>query len=355
MGSELRNAKSLNIQIMRFNTRICKYAVYAVYAVLAAFTASTVFSCEDDNVGEFRLTGDIRHLIPDSSYGLQKTVTSDGQYIVFTPKLNPGFETWGLALAQVEYYIDDALYMTEKTAPYEAFINKDDIGNGDHQIRARMTVTGESCYDVILEKEEKFNLSGDDAASKVHGDFYINYNYVTTGDELIITPELLVNRSSEGCTIDEVKYYWDKTLVSTVKSYPYSLKYKVNAAANSSHQIEVEISYHDNSSAFLTYRYIFTGYNVLGADDDRASWDIKSKRNDYTNGETVSLTAKSFKGANVTKNHEIEFYLDDKLIGKSSSFPYTLDYTLKNLKRGTHVIRGHISTKDGDSSSRLRY
>lgn len=307
-------------------------------------------SCEDDNVGEFKLTGNIEHLIPNNSYYLNKEVTGDGQYIVFTPNLNFLFEYWGLTLKQVQYYIDDVPYKTETAQPYELKVNKNDMNWGNHKLLARMTVVGEECNDLILDKEIVFYISSTGLVTERHGDFYIDYNYVMQGDELVITPELLVDRSAEGCKIDEVKYFWDDALVSTVTSSPFSLNYKVNAEGGSIHQISIAIKYHDNYSDNLSLNWSYNNYKVQTADDYFATWSIKSGREDYKNGERVSLIAKIFKGTNVKKNVEIEFYLDDELIGKSTVFPYVLDYKLENLPKGTHTIKGHIIAKEGSST-----
>lgn len=329
------------------NVIISKY----ILCTLVSFLILTLLSCEDDNVGDFVLTGNIEHLIPDGSYNLKKTTTSDGQYVIFTPNLNSNFEYWGLTLKQVEYYIDDVLYKTETVLPCELMINKNNMEIGNHKLIAQMTIVGEACNDVILKKEDVFYISSIGEISNRHGDFYINYNHVMKGDELIITPELLVNRSTDGCKIDEVKYYWDGSLISTVTSSPFELKYKVDAEEKTEHSIRIVIIYHDNFSSNLTYNWSYGNYTVRTADDYFGFWDIKSGRNDYTNGETVSLVAKLFKGTNVKKTFEIEFYFDDELIGKSSSFPYTLDYKLENLTKGSHIIKGKIITKEGDLTS----
>lgn len=329
------------------NVIISKY----ILCTLVSFLILTLLSCEDDNVGDFVLTGNIEHLIPDGSYNLKKTTTSDGQYVVFTPNLNSNFEYWGLTLKQVEYYIDDVLYKTETTHTCELMINRDNMEMGNHKLKARMTIVGDACDDVILEKEDVFYISSNGEISESHGDFYMDYNYVTKGDELIITPELLINRSTDGCRIDAVKYYWDGFLISNVTSSPFNLKYRVDAENGTSHEIRVVITYHDNFSSNLTYNWSYGNYTVRTADDYFGTWSIKSKRNDYTNGETVSLVAKLFKGTNVKKTFEIEFYFDDELIGKSSTFPYTLDYKLENLAKGSHIIKGKIITKEGDLTS----
>lgn len=321
-----------------------------ILCTVVSLIALTLFSCEDNNVGEFVLTGNIEHLIPDDSYNLKKTTTSDGQYIIFTPNLNSNFEYWGLTLKQVEYYIDDVFYKTETAQPCELMINRDDMEIGNHKLIAQMTIVGETCDDVILKKEDVFYISSNGALSERHGDFYINYNYVTKGEELVITPELLVARSTDGCKIDEVKYYWDGTLISTSKSSPYDLRYKVEEGNGSSHEINVVITYHDEFSNNLTYNWNYSNYTVRTAGDYLLTWDIKSRRNDYMNGETVSMIAQLFKGSNVKMNFEVEFYFDDRLIGKSSSFPYTLDYKLEKLAKGSHIIKGKIVTKEDDST-----
>jgi len=331
------------------NTIINKSILFTLMMLIAL----SFMSCEDDNVGEFKLKGDIAHLIPDGSYKLNKTTTDDGRYIVFTPELNSNFEYWGLALRQVEYYIDDVLYKTKTQQPCELMINKNDMEIGNHKLKAIMTVVCEDCDDVVLEKEDVFYISSTGSISERHGDFYIDYNYITKGEELIITPELLVARSSDGCKIDEVKYYWDGTLISTVTSSPFALSHRVDAEGGTYHEIRIVIKYHDNYSNNLTFNWSFSNYKVYTADDSFGTWSIKSGRNDYTNGETLSLIGKVFKGANAKKNYDMEFYLDDKIIGKSSTFPYTLDYKLENLPKGSHIVEGKTITKDGDSSSSI--
>lgn len=320
--------------------------------LLLVFSLFVVFnSCKDENVGNFVLTGNIESLIPENAYSLEQTTTDDGRYIVFTPKLHSNFEYWGLTLEEVEYYLDGILYSTERTLPCELMLIKDNIGIGNHIVKAKMTVIGEACNDAILEIDDEFNISDQGHVSERHGDFYIDYNYVGVGGQLIITPELLVERSSEGCVVDEVKYYWDGTLISTKTIAPFTLQYQVNEEVESTHSLEVTIYYHDNKSENLTLGWGYSEYKIRSEDDDFLTWTIKSSRNDYINGETISLVAKLFKGKNVTKSHEIEFYFDGELIGQSSSFPYTLDYKLSGLSIGTHTITGKCISKEGDNVS----
>lgn len=173
-----------------------------------------------------------------------------------------------------------------------------------------MTIVGEKCEDVVLEMNDDFYISETGIVSERHGDFFFEYNYVTKGEYLVITPELLLNRSTEGCEIDEVRYYFDGTLISTESVAPFALNYLVNEEAGSSHSIGVTIDYHDNEDDNLTYNWSYSNYTIRDEDDAFILWDIKSSRNDYVNGEIISLTTRHFKGDNVNVDFEIEFYID---------------------------------------------
>lgn len=313
---------------------------------------SLTTSCTDENVGEFHLSGNIENLIPENSYSLDKTSTANG-YIIFTPNLNVNFNYWQLSLEKVEYYIDGELYNTVSEKPFELVITPNDITVGNHKLSTKMKVVGESCDDVILYKNSEFYVSSDEYINEQHGDFYINYNRISKGDILKITPMLNQERSSSGCKIDEVKYYWDGKLIETASQSPYTLNYIVNDDIDSEHSINVTVFYHDDSSNKLTYNWSYSNFRIYGPDDYMIHWDIKSNRNDYINGETLCLIAKNYKGKNVDLDFEIEFYLDGKIIGKSNEFPYSLEYKLSSLSVGTHKITGTTiyREKDGYSSS----
>ena len=330
---------------------IYKIAERHIVCIIMLLTTFVISSCEDDNVGEFVLTGNIEHLIPEGIYDLNKTETIGGQYIVFTPDLDTNFEYWKLSLKQVDYYIDDVLVTSETTSPWEIMIDKTEMEKGNHKLRAEMTIIGQACDDLVLVKEASFYIPYDGEISERHGDIYIDYNYITKGEELVITPELLTNRSTEGCEFDEVRYYWDGKLIATCTSSPFTLRYKVDDEVETTHQIRVQIAYHDIFSKNLTHNWYYSNYEIQSSDDYFYSWRIKSGSKEYKNGETISLIAKLYKGSNVKKDFEIELYLDDVLIGKSSSFPYTLDYKLTNLSKGSHVVKGKFISKEENGSS----
>ncbi len=105
------------------------------HLVILLMTVITFTSCKDENIGDYILTGNIESLIPENSWKIKQTNTSDGKYILFTPDLNSNFEYWGLSLKKVEYYIDGSFYKTETSRPFELMINKENFSIGMHNIK----------------------------------------------------------------------------------------------------------------------------------------------------------------------------------------------------------------------------
>lgn len=320
-----------------------------LYCVLSL---GILISCDEiDNEGEYKLTGNIEHLIPVSSYDVKKTESSDGKYIIFTPELNRNFEYWGLSMKKADYYLDGNLYKTVTDVPFELMLVKNDIDVGNHTILTKMTIGGEACNDAVIEKSNDFTLSSHGDISESYGDFYIDYNYVTKGEYLIVTPELLTERSSKGCKIKEVEYKWDGQVIQKSTTAPFSLKYMVNDEIGTTHNLSVYISYQDDNNLYLSYNWGYSDYKIRGDNDYMYSWSIKSKQNMYSNGETVSCAAKIYKGKNFNGTISWELFLDGVSVAQTDKFPYVKDIILSGMSIGTHVLKGKFTIRQGNGSS----
>lgn len=314
------------------------------FAVLTIF-ASSMASCLSDE-GEFKLTGNIEKYIPKESYSLEHSVdTKDGtRYLTLTPKLNEKFDYWGLSLRQVEYYENGELLKTVDGPQGELSCKVSDLGVGRHEILAKMTIQGEECDDVVLEDSYDFAISSQGYVSQIRGDFYIDYNYVTAGEMLHITPYLLAERSSKECEIEKVVYYWDGDSIDTKTSSPFSLDYKVNDAEESKHELHLVIYYNDvNGSG--TYNWSHTNYEIQKKTETVEQWTIKSSREDYKIGETVQIVANRYKWQEQKETCTFNVYLDGTRIGGSVEFPYELNYEVRNISVGTHTIKGEFVTQ----------
>lgn len=194
---------------------------------------------------------------------------------------------------------------------------------------------------VDLQDSYDFSISSQGKVSQIRGDFYIDYNCVTTGEILHITPNLLIERSSRNCQIEKVKYYWDGDSIDTKTSSPFSLDYQVNDAEGSEHSLRVVVYYSDVNGKD-TYYWSYINYRIQKKTETVETWAIKSKREDYKIGETLQIVANRYKWQEQKETCIFNVYLDENKIGESSNFPYELNYKITDIPIGTHTIKGEF-------------
>lgn len=316
------------------------------FSIIAICLTSIVLcvSCNDENVGEYKLSGNIEKLIPESSYYIKSTINNDR--IVFTPILSRQFAYWGITLKKVEYYIDGILCESEAGIQNELIVNEDEIAAGEHELEVRLTVGAENCDDVILVSKEKFHTYAENVIGK-KVECYLDYDYVTVGEIITITPELLKKQDSENYEIDKVAYYWDGTFLKSQNIAPYVLEHRIEDSEM--HSLQATVYFHSTKNgAVYTCQYSQMDRWGYGDNDGIITWNLKSIENEYKNNETLNLIAKQFKGKNVQDNYSLDFYLDDELIGHTTTFPYTLSYKLKDIKIGKHTVMC-VQKKEGSS------
>lgn len=333
------------------NLNISKLALLIICTV----TAGIFISCsDDDNEGEYKLKGDISSLVPEYSYSIDSKVASgsDGtNYLYVVPKLNDNFEYWGLKLTKVDYYIDNVLTSTIKQSPFELLLTASTIGLGNHSVKATMTISGEECDDLILEKSNDFYISSINSSTKTTAEIYYDWNYVCKGETLHFTPSIIEERSPKGSKITKASYYWDNVLIETKTQSPFTWDYVVNDEPETSHNIYVKVDYiTDNNTG--SENFTFSGFTVQKDDESQHFWTRKlaSNENTYTNGQTLEGVAKVHIGKNCKDEYSFKLYLDDEIIGESSTFPYEVAYKLKNESIGNHKLTSEwLYTKDGVS------
>lgn len=326
-----------------------------VLLLICTLTINAFVSCNEDDEGEYKLTGDISSLVPEYSYNIESKVASgsDGtNYLYVTPSLNDNFEYWGLRLSKVDYYIDNVLTKTVKESPFDLMVTASNIGLGDHTVTAKMTVEGEECDDLILEKTDDFYISSFNSTTKTTAAIYYDWNYVCKGETLHMTPSIIEDRSPKGSRITKVMYYWDNVLIETKTQSPFTWDYIVNDEPETSHNIYIKVYYvTDNNTG--SENYTFSGFPIKKDDESQYMWNRKlaSNQNTYYNGETLEGVAK----VHIGKNSKVEYtafklYLDNELISETSKFPYEVAYKLANLSIGNHVLKSEWEyTKDGAS------
>jgi len=333
-----------------------KYNKFRVVKVIL-FSILTIYifaSCkEDENIGEFKLTGNIENLIPENSCDIKYSITKVGNgtnYLVVAPELisEYNFEYWGLRLKKVEYYIDGNPFKTVNAAPFELVCPVSEIGIGNHTLMAKIVVGGEYCDDVVLEKSDGFKISSTGTVSQATAEFYFDYNCVCKGETFRITPYILEEKSPEGSRITKVDYYWDGSLTKTITESPFTWEYQVNDEADTEHKIAVHIEYSDNNNVSKSFSWSFGNYTIMNDDDCAFWWQTKSADKVFRNGETVQSVAKFYKGKNCKDAGTFKLYYDGNIIGESGTFPYEIDYKLANQSTGSHTFKTEWTIKNAD-------
>jgi len=335
-----------------------KYFTNTNVATLCLLMSFALFmtSCEDEKVGEYKLTGNIESLIPANSYNITRTITSGSNgtsYLVVVPELNDQFEYWGLYVKKIEYYIDNSLFKTVDTSPYDLICPVTEIGYGNHTVTAKITVSGEYCNDAVLEKSDNFFISSSGSVSSQTAQIYFDYNHICKGEMLHITPYVIEERSPKGSKITEAKYYWDDKLIATKTTSPFTWDYQVDADAGTSHSIRVSLRYSDDNNTNNSLSWSYSNYTVMNDDDCIYYWERKlaDNENEYQNGETVESIAKVYKGKNNKNTYTFKLYFDGTVIAESTAFPYEVDYKLENLVAGSHIFKSEWTIKRSDDTS----
>lgn len=324
---------------------VCKKVVSSMLRAVLYVSIIFFSSCTDENVGEYKLTGDISSLIPDNAYDL--SVTKSESYISFAPYLSSNFEVWGLKVSKVDYYVDDKLYLSTDSEPFDVLLKQSSFESGKHSLKAEMYIVGEYCDETVLEVTDEFYVGT--SVNSDYVDIYIDYNRVENGGVLVVKPILNIERSSPGTKIDRVQYYWDGELAKTLTKAPFVWDSQIVNEEGEPHTWSAVV-YYSNASGSHSYNYTFSNYKTLKDDDDHVSFDLMSSRKEYEAGETVSSIIKTYQGRNSNRKISIKLYFDDVLIGESSTFPYKNDFKLTNQKEGIHVLKCAITYDYGDTS-----
>lgn len=340
----------------QFFERINKGQAQTLGLCLCAVVSLLLTSCLNEEEGEFTLTGNIGHLIPAKSYKMEVMATGekgDTHYLGAVPELDESFATWGLSIKKVVYTLDGKPLKTITGEPFDLVAPVNNPGTGTHSLETEITVGGKNCEDAVLKKTASFTFPS--PQQNTTPQIYVDYNYVSKGGTLRMTPHVLADYSPEGCRFTKVEYFWDEELMATLTASPFTWTHPVNDDAGSKHQIKVVIEYEDNNHKKGGYNFNVLDYSALADDGAICDWWLKTRDNEYLRSETLHMVARLYKGSERNEKFSFEQYLDDKVIGSSSTFPYNLDYPLSGVAAGLHTLKAKWThtTADGLKYSML--
>lgn len=341
---------------MRYSILKMKWNIIrTLYAIVVMFfIAFFLTSCDEEVSDDLTLRGNIDNLIPNGVIKVSvASLYHDGNtYIRLSPKVYADFDFWGLYIRSMDFLIDGESVGTKTTEPYTLNYVSESISSGSHEAISRITIGGNECDDAII--CDTTNFYANSTTYTGQGDFYIDYNLVTTGDNLQITPYLLEETSSEGCEITTVAYYWDGELLNKATSSPFSLNYQVTEEVGTSHDISIIINYKDNKNSNLTYSYGHSGFMIYGPEEVAMYFITKSSRMYCDNGDTLSGMGKVFVGKESDATCNMCVYWDDEIVDTTTNFPYEFNYAVHDAETNTiHdlTMKGEVTYGDGTTKT----
>ena len=238
----------------------------------------------------------------------------------------------GWQLNSVSYYLDEEFVETVSKEPFDFHYTAKNLKRGNHYLSVIAKISNPS-------NGKETELSSTHEVNVGPGmNFYVDYDqYIKAGEPLVATPYFLDKRSDTGCEIKSVTYWVDDAKVDTKTSFPFALSYNL-PVDDKKHELDVSISYSDGTNTSRSYYMTFSGIQFMTADTHEYVGRLKGSGNFFV-GDELSCYAKVYRGENVTGTDAVRIYLDDKFMGESSTFPYSIDYKLTASDIGKHQLK----------------
>lgn len=307
--------------------------------LLIAFVCLFTYSCKNDpHDPDFELRGNVQEYFPDYCVRLSASYNFEGNnyfHMTAEPIFYFSPEEWNLDIEKVDYYIDDEYIQTETESPYSIEYNSANWLTGAHSVRADITISGKNIDTFVFQTKRVIDNS---STQERAADIWFDYDIATTGQEFFISGNLNPNRSTSGTIVKSFTAKWDGISMGEKTEAPYKLNRVITEATGTKHTVNAIMQY-TQGNVQQSYSYSISSYEIPGPNTVKQMFKLKSRYQDYQNGETLEGIARLFIGSEVKATYELEVYLDNNLIGESKTFPYELSYKLDNLKIGDHTIK----------------
>ena len=318
-----------------------------------------IVSCYKEVELEFEdveLEGDISKYVPNDVYDLGvRNVDAEGgvTYLQIEPTAYANFGMWGLKVKKMDFLVDGQLVSSFNKSPYICNYKDTDMKNGTHEAKVLITIGGNKCDDVVIEKKDTFYVARQNSVRKA--DVYLDYNYVGKGDILKVTPEILPRNASSKTSIKKVEYKWDGVSLSAETSSTFVLSHPIKEEVGTGHILEVKISYSVDGKT--TTEAMAEYIKICSDDETTLQVFTKPTRNAFKNTEDIQFVAKSYKGKNASGETELTIFWDEQQITTSTAFPYTFTYKLSGEQEGIHKVTYQMksSTKENTITKYYAY
>ncbi len=328
--------------------------IYKLTSLMTALFACTLTSCDNDpHDPDIELSGNVEKYFPSYcvQFGASYSFSNKSFSLTGEPRFYFEPSEWGIKVDKVEYYLDEEYLQTETVSPYAIEYKSSDWKVGAHTFRADITLSGKNIETFVLQCKKVVDNS---TSQEQAADIWFDYNYVGSNDEFYISANINPERSASGTTLTSFSASWDDVSLGTKTTSPFKLTRKVTEESGSKHNIAATLKYKQGKTE-STYNFGFSSYEILGPTSARPIFNIKSKYRDYKNGEVLKAVARCYLGSEVDGFYGFRLLLDGEEIAKSTTFPYDVNYTLKELTVGEHTLRVMWDKYDSEGNNKFSY
>lgn len=315
-----------------------KYIISKLFLMVMLVFTVLFSSCDNDpHDPDIELSGNVSKYFP--SYCVNLSTSYSGSNKFFSMTCEPHFyfnpSDWDINIDKIDYYVDDEYCQTETVSPFTFKYESHDWYIGAHNVRADITISGKNIETFVLQCTKVIDNS---SSQEKAADVWFDYDYATTGQVFFISGNINHNRSASGTIIRSFSAKWDGESIGEVSDAPYKLTRTMTDMSGTKHSVSATLVYKQGSIE-TSYTFSMSSYEIPGPTSVMQTFKLKSRYNDYQNGETLEGVARQFIGNEVKSSYKFELYLDNVLIGSSTSFPYELSYKLVDLTLGEHTLK----------------
>ncbi len=229
--------------------------------------------------------------------------------------------TDNIAVAKVEFYIDNVLKSTDTTTPYEYNWDSTSVSDGSHEIKVIAYDNANNSSNDI----KNIIASNNDATNPT-----ITIDSITEGQPVsgIINVTATAN---DNIVISKVEFYVENILKSTDTTAPYEYSWDSTSVADGSREIKA-IAYDGSNNTATDIK------NVIASNNDVTNPTITI--DSITEGQTVSGTINITTTANDNLAiGKVEFYIDNTLVFTDNTTPYEYNWNSASVADGSREIK----------------
>ncbi|MBN1970910.1 MAG: hypothetical protein JXR48_10670 [Candidatus Delongbacteria bacterium] len=234
-------------------------------------------------------------------------------------------------VSEVSFYIDGTLAETDTEAPYEYNWQTNGLSLKDYEIKAIAFTNSDK---LTSRKSEKIAKKSKDQIESIISISLKEFSIVEpVGNDLLLNGEQVeIITNLESRSVSSVNFYVDENLSGTVNQYPFNYTLNTSGITDGNHVIKAELLTSYGNSVYSEINVTLLHFKITQPAENEI----------IPNGELVTIKAETLNQAKGISN--VNFFVDDVLIGSSNSIPYQINWNTSGVNPGSHIIKAVATT-----------